>query len=169
MKIEQGVSLRINAPEFFKDQEFINWLNNDHRKFTWHKGGQADDWSDVVVGVDPSLNGEGTDSDMPEHIWEQIVKACRGNYKSAVVPRGIHILVWISNLDDLEMATNIAPGRRVGKLMPLEDSTYPWVIMRRTCQSSDQYLGRLPASDAELRAYKSACGLDPQDIYVLNR
>lgn len=57
--------------------------------------------------------------------------------------------------------------RYCGQLMPLNDTTFPWVVVRRTCQTSDQYLGRLPASSAELEAYKNACGMDPDDIYVL--
>ena len=74
MNIERGVSLRISAPEFFQDPEFVKWLNNDERKFTWHDGGTPDEWSDVVVGVDPSLNGDGTDDTMPVHIWNQIFR-----------------------------------------------------------------------------------------------
>ncbi len=96
MKIEQGVSLRISTPEFFKDPEFIKWLNNGDRKFTWHDAGHPDEWSDVVVGVDPSLNGEGTDSDMPEQIWNQIVQACRDHYKNPAITNGVHILVWLT-------------------------------------------------------------------------
>lgn len=96
MNIERGVSLHISAPEFFKDPEFVKWLNNGDRKFTWHDTGEPDDWSDVVVGVDASLNGEGTDSDMPEHIWEQIVKACRDHYTDRAITNRVHILVWLS-------------------------------------------------------------------------
>lgn len=96
MKIEQGVSLRISAPEFFKDPEFIKWLNNGDRKFTWHDTGEPDEWSDVVVAVDPSLTGEGSDSDMPEAIWNQIVQACRDHYKDRAITNGVHILVWLT-------------------------------------------------------------------------
>lgn len=58
-------------------------------------------------------------------------------------------------------------GRYLGQLMPLESTQYPWVVMRRTCTRDDQYLGRLPASQAELDEYRKNCGLDPADIYVL--
>lgn len=67
----------INAPSFFADPAFRQWLTNGEHKFTWYDGGMVDEWSDVVVLVDPSLNGEGSDSDMPEPIWNQIVEACR--------------------------------------------------------------------------------------------
>lgn len=96
MKIEQGVSLRISAPEFFKDPEFVKWLNNGDRKFTWHDTGEPDGWSDVVVAVDPSLSGEGSDDDMPAQIWEQIVQACRDNIKNPAITNGVHILVWLT-------------------------------------------------------------------------
>ena len=77
MEIFTGQSLRLNAPEFFADAEFVAWLNNGQHKFTWHTEGSPDEWSDVIVLVDPGLTGEGSDSDMPAHIWNQIIEACK--------------------------------------------------------------------------------------------
>ncbi|MYM92601.1 hypothetical protein [Duganella vulcania] len=79
MNVQRTNALVFNVPAFFADPAFMAWLNNDLPKFTWHpKGdGVAGDYSDVVVSVDASLAGEGADSDMPEHIWRQIVDACR--------------------------------------------------------------------------------------------
>ena len=79
MKVEATHALVINAPEFFEDEAFMKWLSNGELKFTWHATGSLapDDYSDVIVCVDPGLGGEGFDSDMPEHIWNQIVQACR--------------------------------------------------------------------------------------------
>lgn len=95
-KVTSGTLLQINAPHFFKDEAFVAWLNNGESKFTWHKGGKPGDWSDVMVMVDRSLNGDGPDSDMPEHIWDQILKVCRDNLMPG---RGIQIAVWIQNLE----------------------------------------------------------------------
>lgn len=67
----------INVPEIFADRAFQAWLANGQRKFTWHHGGEINEWSDVVVLVDPSLTGDGSDSDMPEPIWNRIVDLCR--------------------------------------------------------------------------------------------
>ena len=99
MDIQQARSLVINAPEFFEDPVFMAWLNNGKCKFTWHCKGNAvaDEFSDVVVSVDPSLNGEGDSSDMPDYIWRQIIDVCR-------VHLGAHqgecnYLVRITNLD----------------------------------------------------------------------
>lgn len=89
--------LVINAPEFFKDPEFVAWLNGGTTKFTWHQGGQPSEWSDVVVLVDPSLNGEGADSDMPEQFWEQIVGECRKHYEPSRDTK--HIMVRLENLE----------------------------------------------------------------------
>jgi hypothetical protein len=99
MKIAKSKALTVNAPQFFQDPRFLAWLNNDEPKFTWHKkGAQPNDYSDVVVMVDPSLNGEGTDSDMPEHIWDQIVDACKVQFGS--LPRGEdHIMVRLVNVE----------------------------------------------------------------------
>lgn len=97
MKVQHCSSLVINAPQFFQDPEFRAWLNNSDAKFTWHRGGVPGDWSDVVVLVDPGLGGEGADSDMPEHIWTQIVDACKAAFAPARnVP---HIMVRLTNLD----------------------------------------------------------------------
>lgn len=93
-----GQSLLINAPEFFRDSAFQQWLNNPSPKFTWHRNGDPNEWSDVVVLVDPSLNGEGSDSDMPEHIWRHIVEECRLHLGPAFGGSD-HYMVRLTNLD----------------------------------------------------------------------
>lgn len=94
-----GASLRINAPEFFKDAGFIDWLNNGARKFTWHETGHhPEEWSDVIVMVDPGFTGEGSDSDMPAHIWNQIVEICRAKLGGSVESRDEHITVRLTNI-----------------------------------------------------------------------
>lgn len=90
-------ALVINTPHFFKDPAFLAWLNNGERKFTWHQGGAPSEWSDVVVLVDPSLNGEGSDSDMPEAVWEAIMAACRKVFTPGSSEG--HIMVRLTNLD----------------------------------------------------------------------
>jgi hypothetical protein len=97
MKIEKSQSLLVNAPEFFEDEAFRAWLNDSgKRKFTWHQSGTPDEWADTVVLVDPGLSGEGADSDMPEHIWDQIVSICRSNFEpTRSVP---HIMVRLTNV-----------------------------------------------------------------------
>lgn len=89
----------INAPEFFADPDFRAWLNNGGAKFTWHKIGEpVSEYSDVIVLIDPGLTGEGSDSDMPEHIWDEIIQICRktlGESKSGED----HYTVRLTNLD----------------------------------------------------------------------
>jgi hypothetical protein len=89
--------LVINAPEFFEDKEFMAWLDDPATVvMTWHrKGRPANDWSDTVVLVDPMLKGEGADSDMPERIWKQIVKACKD---AGLHGQRNHIPVRLTNL-----------------------------------------------------------------------
>lgn len=98
MEVSTGLSLTINAPGFFRDAEFIGWLNNGQPKFTWHQCHSPNEWSDVVVLVDPGLTGEGSDSDMPEHIWTKIVDACRTHLKGQVPRLSHHIMVRLTNL-----------------------------------------------------------------------
>ena len=97
MQCTTGMSLTINAAKFFRDVSFIQWLNNGTPKMTWHQGGHPSEWSDVIVLVDPSLNGEGTDSDMPAPIWEKIIDVC----KVQLGPQrtGNHIPVRLVNLE----------------------------------------------------------------------
>jgi len=99
MQPNQCKALVVNATEFFRDQEFVSWLNNDEPKFTWHvKGAQPAEYSDVVVMVDPSLNGEGSESNMPAHIWYRIVEMCKAEFGQ--LPKGEHhIMVRLTNLD----------------------------------------------------------------------
>ena len=93
----KALALVLNAPEFFENKEFLKWLNSEKLKFTWHASNSpAGDYSDVVVSVDPSLNGEGSDSDMPTEIWGLIIAQCK---KQIGVNRsGEHILVRITNI-----------------------------------------------------------------------
>jgi hypothetical protein len=90
--------LVVNAPHFFKDPQFLEWLNEAAPKFTWHTGGKPGEYSDTIVLVDPSLNGEGSDSDMPEHIWEEILTICRERF--APGRDTPHIQVRLTNLED---------------------------------------------------------------------
>ncbi len=90
--------LVFNAPEFFKDKTFLDWLNSDKTVvMTWHKRGQpASEWSDTVVLVDPMLEGEGAGSDMPDYIWKQIVQAC---VDAGLSGQREHIPVRLTNIE----------------------------------------------------------------------
>ena len=80
----------LDAPEFYRDAAFAEWLNNPKTMvFTWHvKGEPMNECSDVLVKIDGSCSGEGdVADDMPAHIWNLLVDYCReqlgimqGNY-----------------------------------------------------------------------------------------
>jgi len=97
MQIETGKALRINAPEWYQNEEFVRWINSPSNTIaTWHKpGSKPNEWSDLCVLVDPGLSGEGSDESMPEAIWSQIISICRSNFSPSTGP---HITVWISNV-----------------------------------------------------------------------
>lgn len=103
--VETDLVLKINAPGFFTDPDFVAWLqgrrkNQEGRKpATWHQGTPEkpvppDDWSDVFITYE---DGEGSDSDavaeagIPTHIWDVICELC----KQAKFDEG---LIWIKNL-----------------------------------------------------------------------
>lgn len=93
MKAVKTRSLRLHCPEIFEDPAFVEWLNADEPKATWHTSGLPGEFSDVFVLVDPSLNGEGSDSDMPEHIWSLLMEQCRKTFHP---DNDCHIVVWLS-------------------------------------------------------------------------
>lgn len=89
--------LVLNVPEFFADAGFRCWLENDASKFTWHRGGEIDEWSDVVVLIDPGLTGEGSDADMPAPMWDRIIDLCRVHLGAAQDQQS-HYMVRLTNL-----------------------------------------------------------------------
>ncbi len=97
LKVAACEGLVINAPHWFRDEAFRDWLNNGEPKFTWHQGGQPTEWSEVVVLVDPGLGGEGTEAGtMPQGIWDAIVEQCRRVYRPGAAH---HIMVRLTNVD----------------------------------------------------------------------
>ncbi len=87
----------INRPDIFADPAFRAWLANGERKFTWYVGRAVDEWSDVIVLIDPSLTGEGSDSDMPPAIWDDIIALCR-QHLGVGGPAEPHYMVRLTNL-----------------------------------------------------------------------
>lgn len=62
--------VKINAPELANNAEFVAWLNQ-RTCATWHKGGGITEFSDIFTWIE---KGEGSDSDMPEPVWDEIIK-----------------------------------------------------------------------------------------------
>ncbi|HEP8970252.1 TPA: hypothetical protein VDU83_002590 [Pseudomonas aeruginosa] len=92
------VGVKLSVPELFADPDFVDYVNTSN-VMSWHdKKGPIgpDDWADVVVFVDPSLSGEGTDIDLP--YWECIVDKLRtavGGYDPQMRE---HYVVVLSNV-----------------------------------------------------------------------
>jgi hypothetical protein len=92
-------SFKFFVPELFRNAEFLQWLETS-KAMTMHQRGTGiphwDDWADVVIFVDPSLSGEGSDSDMPGHdlVVDRIKKEI-GNGPFS----GYHFPVVLTNLD----------------------------------------------------------------------
>ena len=99
MNMEASVvrGLVLNVPEFFEDEAFMNWLNTRETVMTWHRRGEpAGEFSDTIVFVDPGLQGEGSDTDMPTAIWNRIVQACRD---AGLGGQTEHIPVRLTNIE----------------------------------------------------------------------
>ena len=96
-----GLQICINAPALFSDSEFKAWMNDRRTTVcSWHtKGEDFGEYSDTVVFVDPCLNGEGSDSDMPAHCWAAIMAAVRASPAARDLPScSPHIAVRLTNL-----------------------------------------------------------------------
>lgn len=99
-----GLHLTMNAPEFFSRKDFIEYVENNP-VFTWHqRGDEPGEYSDVIVLVEPCLNGEGSESDMPEDIWTAILDTLKSQFgeEGEGIPaqfRNMHMAVRITNLD----------------------------------------------------------------------
>jgi hypothetical protein len=131
--------LTINRPAWFQDEGFVRYLNSQ-RTMTWHNSGMApDEWSDVVVLVDPSCSGEGPDSDeIPSEIWREIVDTCR--QRLGVNSNVPHYLVRITNIDSNERG---GPGHWG------EDRDYPVADWQYAVANGDTRLGYWPWVTAE--------------------
>lgn len=92
--------LVINAPALFRRADFRAWLTDTAApKFTWHPAHRAepDQYSDVVVLVEPCLNGEGDQQGaMPG--WDALVEHLR----SLTLPlrHEAHLMVRLTNLEE---------------------------------------------------------------------
>lgn len=92
-------SFRFFVPELFRNAEFLHWLETSNA-LTMHQRGTGlphwDDWADVVIFVDPSLSGEGSDSDMPGHdLVVERIKQIIGNGPFS----GYHFPVVLTNVE----------------------------------------------------------------------
>lgn len=90
--------LVITAPEYFEDQAFLAWLNNHKGQglATWQSANEEtlDAFCDCFVSLEPNLEGEGSDADMPEYIWEEILAICREHFRPNQFNN--HIIVRLS-------------------------------------------------------------------------
>lgn len=90
----QGIKLIV--PELFAQSDFQDYVNNTN-VMTWHskKGPIAEgDFADVAVFVDPSMTGEGTDSEMP--YWGHIIDKLKTVIGEGPFS-GSHIVVILTN------------------------------------------------------------------------
>lgn len=88
--------VRINAPEWYEDPEWLAWLN-DPRTATWHiPGEEPGECSDVMFTYGGPADGSdyGGENCIPDHIWDQIVELVEEHTGS----RHSYCLVWVSNL-----------------------------------------------------------------------
>lgn len=98
--------VRINAPTIFADQAFQEWLTRvtlhgrrnapGHRTATWHWPGKPPgENSDIFMLV--KSPDDGSDSDMPSHCWERIIRALEAVFPE---PRW-ECIVWLTNMPNL--------------------------------------------------------------------
>lgn len=93
----EGLHVVLNVPQWFAEPDFAAWLNSDETNaFTWHQRGEAPgEYSDVVILVDPSLSGEGSNDEMPHH--DEVVDWLRTRFGERA-PGDCHVAVRLTNL-----------------------------------------------------------------------
>jgi hypothetical protein len=91
--------VQLDRLDWYTEPEFMAWLNNPNNcTMTFHiRGRNPNEWSDALVWVDPSLNGEGDSSDMPEKYWREILH-CAAAAVNGIASTGHHIGVKIRNM-----------------------------------------------------------------------
>lgn len=82
-------ALKIDKPEWFKNQSFLDWLNSSNVA-TWHvHGEEPTEYSDIFMVLDDIRTRTGSDDDMP--MWGELCEICeRHGFVSGIV--------WIRNL-----------------------------------------------------------------------
>jgi hypothetical protein len=93
--------LRINAPEWYADPDWMRWLNSPGSA-TWHHKGDGKAAGESSDAFCTYCYREGSDyppySDwpgIPDHIWEQITKVVTDLHGADA-----ELLVWVSNLPE---------------------------------------------------------------------
>jgi|GEM_PF-2478406 hypothetical protein len=95
--------LRLNAPAWYDDPEWIEWINSKGVA-TWHSGRtldgrrQPNEYSDVFtqyVGPFEGSDYPGTPDEpgIPDHIWMEIARIVADKYTE-----NTEVLLWVSNL-----------------------------------------------------------------------
>ena len=100
MFAEKRPGLVFNVPTWFEDPRFISWLNSrENPVMTWHTPGEeVGEYSDCVVFVDPSLDGDGSDQGaMPDVFWNAIVEMCKQHFSPDF---SYSIAVQLTNLQE---------------------------------------------------------------------
>lgn len=104
--------IRVNAPEIFTDPEFKEWFFNRPKACesaayapaiaTWHHPQETEfgEFSDIFTTIDgvadgDQADGDGSESDMPTPIWQQLVSAA---WEALDRPVHFECLLWITNL-----------------------------------------------------------------------
>lgn len=98
INVLRGTQVQMQVDWFNADKhpEFCRWLERAGQVASWADASappDEQDFPDLFVGVDPSLTGEGTDSDMPQAYWSQVVDAAA---QAGPNPDRLHIIVRIS-------------------------------------------------------------------------
>lgn len=93
LKVERLPTVRLNVPQWFERLDFMAWLNNPLNTIaTWHRGTEANDYSDVFMTYD---HGEGSDlgsNDFPEDIEKELI--------ATMDAQGVEYgIIWLSNVE----------------------------------------------------------------------
>lgn len=92
----QGIKL--NLPELYKVRSFVDWLNSNTQKATWHTKGEPNEYSDVFMTFEYTPS-EGV-FDCSEGIPEECMDIIAGKLKTIAGKRRMDGLLWITNFEE---------------------------------------------------------------------
>ena len=163
--------VRINAPHWFRREDFRRWLGAASRgdqtprigrAATWYResDGDPDEYADVFMTFDAP---DGSNSDLPKAYWDELLREM-----DRQLPGVRDALIWLTNLDSGQPsggpASNTLTRQQKSRYLSRRGTHCPFCDSDQIEGTGDRdYDGDWNSQVVECRA----CGKRWQDIYTL--
>ena len=100
--LEKGcvsLSIVVNAPDWWVDDDFFAYAQRKNVYSVVNPDDRLDEWNSIIVLVEPNLEGEGSDDEMP--FWSDLIELLKSSEHSSFFTSAVaHLSVRITNLDE---------------------------------------------------------------------